>query len=69
MGYADSVKGYRLWDPAAHKVIIGRDVIFVEDKKQEENDSTINKSSETTTVHVEKEFIEESSEAKLVHEI
>lgn len=41
LGYADGVKGYRLWDPAACKVIISRDVIFTEDKVQgKENDNT-----------------------------
>ncbi|KAH9751081.1 hypothetical protein KPL71_014143 [Citrus sinensis] len=39
-GYADGVKGYRLWDPTAHKIVISRDVIFVEDQLQrkDEND-------------------------------
>ena len=31
LGYANRVKGYRLWDPTARKVIIDKDVIFVED--------------------------------------
>ncbi|KAE8711864.1 hypothetical protein F3Y22_tig00110271pilonHSYRG00204 [Hibiscus syriacus] len=31
---ADGVRGYRLWDPTARKVIISRDAIFVEDKLQ-----------------------------------
>ncbi|GJV43850.1 gag-pol polyprotein [Tanacetum coccineum] len=26
LGYAEGVKGYRLWDPTAHKVVISRDV-------------------------------------------
>ena len=30
--YANGVKGYRLWDPTAHKIIISRDVIFVENQ-------------------------------------
>ncbi|GKC09975.1 retrovirus-related pol polyprotein from transposon TNT 1-94 [Tanacetum coccineum] len=30
-----ALKGYRLWDPTAHKVIISRDVVFMEDKIQE----------------------------------
>ncbi|KAE8691645.1 hypothetical protein F3Y22_tig00110888pilonHSYRG00123 [Hibiscus syriacus] len=34
LGYVDGVKGYRLWDPTARKVIISKDVIFVEDKLQ-----------------------------------
>ncbi|KAH9668961.1 Integrase catalytic domain-containing protein [Citrus sinensis] len=25
LGYADGVKGYRLWDPTAHKIVISRD--------------------------------------------
>lgn len=28
VGYDDVVKGYRLWDPIAHKIIISRDVVF-----------------------------------------
>ena len=54
LGYADGVKGYRLWDPTAHKVIISRDVIFTENKVQEkENDSTSKEKPETTKVQVE----------------
>ena len=34
LGYVDGVKGYRLWDPTARKVIISRDVIFTKDKLQ-----------------------------------
>ena len=52
LGYADGVKGYRLWDPTAHKVIINRDVIFAEDKLQsnEKDNSTSNENSKTTTL-------------------
>ena len=32
LGYADGVKGYRLWDLTAHKIVISIDVIFVEDQ-------------------------------------
>jgi len=48
LGYADGVKGYRLWDPTAHKVVISRDVIFAEGKMQMEEHNSILK--ETTTV-------------------
>ncbi|KAE8690665.1 hypothetical protein F3Y22_tig00110893pilonHSYRG00252 [Hibiscus syriacus] len=69
LGYADGVKGYRLWDPTARKVIISRDVIFVEDKLQrKENDASAEK-SETTHIHVEKEVEQgDSSEAEPVHD-
>lgn len=72
LGYAEGIKGYRLWDPTTHKLIISRDVIFVENQLQlkEENDST-KKSSETTTVHVENNLEEEtsnSSESESEHE-
>ncbi|KAE8673308.1 hypothetical protein F3Y22_tig00111794pilonHSYRG00058 [Hibiscus syriacus] len=43
LGYANGVKGYRLWDPTARKVIISRDVIFVEDKLQRKEDDYIAK--------------------------
>ncbi|KAE8734301.1 allyl alcohol dehydrogenase family protein [Hibiscus syriacus] len=59
LGYADGVKGYRLWDPTARKVIISKDVIFVEDRlKRKEEDDSIEK-SETTQIHVEKELNKE----------
>lgn len=72
LGYAEGIKGYRLWDPTTHKLIISRDVIFVENQLQlkEENDST-KKSLETTTVHVENNLEEEtsnSSESESEHE-
>ncbi|KAE8668465.1 Flavonol synthase/flavanone 3-hydroxylase [Hibiscus syriacus] len=69
LGYVDGVKGYRLWDPTTRKVIISRDVIFVEDKlkRKEEDDST--EKSETTHIHVEKEVEQrDSSKAKSAHD-
>ena len=41
--YVDRVKGYCLWDPAAHQIVISRNVIFVEDQLQrrDEDDNTI----------------------------
>ena len=30
VGYGDGVKGYRLWDPTSHKLIIRRYVVFDE---------------------------------------
>ena len=72
LGYVDGIKGYRLWDPTAHKVIISRDVIFAEDKLQiKEGDSTVKESSETTSVQVENSPEQEdvnSSEAAPEHE-
>ncbi|KAE8699518.1 hypothetical protein F3Y22_tig00110577pilonHSYRG00088 [Hibiscus syriacus] len=53
LGYGDGVKGYRLWDPTTRKVIISRDVIFVEDKLQ--------RKEEDKPTHDEQEL--ESSEA------
>ena len=72
LGYADGVKGYRLWDPTAHKVVISRDVIFVEDQLQKEEDNVTSKeNSETTDVQVENNPEQEdsiSSEAEPEHE-
>ena len=65
LGYADGVKGYRLWDPTDHKIIISRDVIFAEDQLQgAENDSTREESVETTEFQVDSNTEEKvSSEA------
>ncbi|KAL3846133.1 hypothetical protein ACJIZ3_003536 [Penstemon smallii] len=72
LGYADGVKGYRLWDPTAHKVIISRDVIFTDNKIQEnENDSTSKEKPDTTTVEFEdrqEQEVLDSSEAAPEHE-
>nr|GEU62256.1 Gag-Pol polyprotein [Tanacetum cinerariifolium] len=69
LGYADGFKGYRLWDPTAHKVVISRDVVFIEDKIQE-NEEGVSTTRETTTIQMEKEFqSNDSSEAVPQHEV
>ncbi|KAL4376081.1 hypothetical protein GQ457_02G039440 [Hibiscus cannabinus] len=58
-----NLRGYRLWDPTARKVIINRDVIFVEDKlqREEENDGIVKEKAEATQIQVEKEFEQRNS--------
>ncbi|KAH9707327.1 Integrase catalytic domain-containing protein [Citrus sinensis] len=71
LGYADGVKGYRLWDPTAHEIVISRDVIFVEDQLQrkDEDDGTVKEKSETVPVYVENNLEDsDSSEAASEHE-
>ncbi|KAE8698964.1 Alpha-glucan water dikinase [Hibiscus syriacus] len=69
LGYADGVKGYRLWDPTARKVIINRDVIFVEDKLQRKEDDDSAEKLETTQIDVENEVEQgDSSEAEPAHD-
>ncbi|KAK9161372.1 hypothetical protein Syun_007713 [Stephania yunnanensis] len=48
LGYEKGVKGYRLWDPTAHKIIISRDVVFNEDSLL-----GVAKQQRTTNVSVE----------------
>ena len=71
MGYADGVKGYCLWNPTAHKIVISRDVIFMEDQLQmrDENNSSVKEKSEIIPVYVENNPEDlNSSEAALEHE-
>ncbi|KAH9688940.1 Integrase catalytic domain-containing protein [Citrus sinensis] len=71
LGYVDGVKGYRLWDPTAHKIVISRDVIFVEDQLQrrDKDDGTKKEKSETVPVYVENNPEDsDSSEAVAEHE-
>jgi len=60
------VKGYCLWDPTAYKLIIIRDVIFIEDKMQLEKNNSILK--EATVVQIVNTQNHTSSEAILEHE-
>ena len=59
------MKGYRLWDPTAHKLVISRDVIFIEDKMQIEENNSILK--ETIVVQMVNTQNHTSSEATLEH--
>ncbi|KAH9649806.1 hypothetical protein KPL70_026120 [Citrus sinensis] len=71
LGYADGVKGYRLWDPTAHKIVISRDVIFVENQLQmkDGDDGTVKEKSEIVPVYVENNPEDlDSSEAAPEHE-
>ncbi|KAH9669265.1 hypothetical protein KPL70_021724 [Citrus sinensis] len=71
LGYADGVKRYRLWDPTAHKIVISRDVIFVEDQLQRKDgdDGTVKEKSEIVPVYVENNSENsDSSEAAPEHE-
>ncbi|TXG73740.1 hypothetical protein EZV62_002319 [Acer yangbiense] len=62
LGSADGVKGYHLWDPTTHKVVISKDVIFVEDQLQKEEDNITSKeNSETIDVQVENNPEQEDS--------
>ncbi|GJZ18888.1 gag-pol polyprotein [Tanacetum coccineum] len=68
LGYDDRVKGYCLWDPTAHKVVVSRGVVFKEDKIQENKEGDIT-TRETTSVQMEKKFqSNDSFEAAPQHE-
>ncbi|KAH9689319.1 hypothetical protein KPL70_015447 [Citrus sinensis] len=71
LGYADGIKGYCLWDSTAHKIVISRDVIFIEDQLQrgDEDDSSVKEKLETILVYVENNPEDsDSSEAAPEHE-
>ena len=65
MGYADEVKEYCLWDPTAHKIIISRDVTFVEDQWQmrDNDDSTVKEKSKIVPVYVKNNLEKEDSDS------
>ena len=60
LGYADNVKGYRLWDPTAHKLVVSRDVVFAENELQSEQKHD-NTAKETTAVEIEMKSKEDDS--------
>ena len=68
MRYVDEVKGYCLWDPTAHKIIISIDVIFVEDQLQrrDEYDSIVKEKSETVPIYVKNNPEKEDSDSSEV---
>ncbi|KAH9742745.1 hypothetical protein KPL70_003057 [Citrus sinensis] len=71
LGYADGVKRYRMWDLTTHKIVISRDVIFIEDQLQMryEDDNKVKEKSETIPVYVENNPEDSySSEAASEHE-
>jgi len=63
LGYADNVKGYLLWDPTAHKVVVSRDVTFAENELQskQSNDSL---TKGATMVQTEKKPSDDSIETE-----
>ena len=71
LGYDDGVKRYRLWDPTAHKIVISKDVIFVEDQLQRKDgdNGTVKEKLETVPIYVENNLEDsDSSEAAPEHE-
>ncbi|KAE8669377.1 putative LRR receptor-like serine/threonine-protein kinase [Hibiscus syriacus] len=63
------VFGSIVYDPTACKVIISRDVIFVEDKLQRKEDDDSAEKSDTTKIHVDKEVEQgDSSKAEPTHD-
>ncbi|KAH9752533.1 Integrase catalytic domain-containing protein [Citrus sinensis] len=63
--YVDGVKGYRLWDPTTHKIIISRDIIFVEDQLQrrDDDDSIVKEKLEIVPVYVKNNLEKEDSDS------
>ncbi|KAH9722967.1 Integrase catalytic domain-containing protein [Citrus sinensis] len=65
--HAFGLKRYRLWDPTAHKIVISRDVIFVEDQLQrrDEDDSRVKEKSETIPLDVKTAFLHRELEEEI----
>uniref|UniRef100_A0A2N9IQJ1 CCHC-type domain-containing protein n=1 Tax=Fagus sylvatica TaxID=28930 RepID=A0A2N9IQJ1_FAGSY len=75
LGFKKGVKGYKLWDPVAQKVVISRDVVFDEKsmtKAFKEEKSQAAESSNNigrSTVQVELDELESQSNTTLVSEL
>ncbi|RDX89733.1 hypothetical protein CR513_28502, partial [Mucuna pruriens] len=67
IGLSTPMEGYCLWDPTSIKVVISRDVVFIENELQiEQKNDSITK--DTTIVQIEKKTIEDESKVEQEHE-
>jgi hypothetical protein len=70
LGFKKEVKGYRLWDPVAQKVVISRDVVFDEKsmtkalKEEKSQAAKSNNNIGRSTVQVELDELESQSDEK-----
>lgn len=56
MGYSETVKAYRLYDPSKRKIIVSRDVVFFEDQRW--NEKVIENSNDSNEVFIDFEQIQ-----------
>ena len=62
------LRGYCLWDPIVHKVVVSMDVVFGENELESEQ-KNVSTTKDTTIVQIKKKLGEDnSSEAEHEHE-
>lgn len=67
MGYCEESKAYRLFDETNHKIVVSRDVIFIESRYQT-NDTQVEKPLHTLESPVSIQLEEETMEEEEVEE-
>lgn len=57
LGYEDGTKGYKLWNPTGHKLIISQDFVFNKDSRLRNKEQPKSRNMEMTIFELHLEFM------------